>query len=301
MSRFQSDEVGRSGSRGGARRRGPFGPFVAALALATSCASTPSEGPARQDAADSAAPAGTAAPATVGAELAELELAPDWLALSPEAFGEYVDRSASTGMAVGFTAGSRARLTEALAEPGEPAVRAAVLLAHAAAHGDRDAREALIARLERRAHAPSRSEAGGDVVAAAGLATAARDSGDGARPDAGPDAALSRRLAALALGERAHPELDVRVECARVALAGGRDEVAPFLLAVLRAETPDQALAPRDWERTTSLYWAKARAAEALNRRSQAAVEFRPDASWQDQVTAANTLEAALRAAGALR
>ncbi|MEZ6013920.1 MAG: hypothetical protein R3F49_02295 [Planctomycetota bacterium] len=228
----------------------------------------------------------------------EVRLGADWLDIGASAFEARVAALEALGPKLRFDAGSRTTLIDALAQPGVPATRAAVLLAHAAAAEDADALEALIARLERRAHAPSRSEAAGDVIAAAALEAHAADR------------KVARRLADLATGERPHPELDVRVECGRAALAGGRDEVIPFLLAVLRAETPAQALAPPDWTRTTHLYWAKARAADALNARLAGAQReaaerpeatvFRPDASWQDQMAAADALEAALRAARAL-
>ncbi len=206
----------------------------------------------------------------------------DWRALGARPFEERLAEGARTGL---FPLGSEDRraLVAALGEPvGTSATRAAVLLAHSAAAGDDEAREALLARLERRGIAPSRSEAAGDVVAAAALA-----------PHAQATRAIAERLAALASGPRPHPELDVRVECAVSALGAGRREVAPFLLAVLRAETPGQGTP--DWPRTTSLAWAKGRAGDALAAFTGIPVRVRPDASWADQLADAERFEAALR------
>ena len=102
-------------------------------------------------------------------------------------------------------------------------------------------------------------------------------------------------MASLASGESPHPDLAVRVECASVALAAGRREVVPFLLAILRAETPDQAKSPRTWERVTTLAWVKTRAADALARAGGLEMQFRPDGSWAHQMEEADRLEAALR------
>jgi len=206
---------------------------------------------------------------------------PDWLALGPRSFEERVEALAAQPKPWLLARQGLTQLVEALGQPGLPATRAAVLLAHAAAAGDEAAREALLTRLERRAYAPSRSEAAGDIVAAAAL---------GAHTGA---AKVAARLAELVTGPRPHPELDVRVECAAAVLGAQRDEVVPFLLAVLRAETPAQGAL--DWPRTTSLAWAKLRAADALAVRAGQAHEFRPDASWQDQMDAADSIEAALR------
>jgi hypothetical protein len=219
----------------------------------------------------------------------EIVLPSDWRVRSPRAFADYVAAFTAALGEAPVAPSAHEDLNEALGEPGTPATRAAVLLGHLVAHGDEVARDALIARLERRAVAPSRSEAAGDVVAAAALGVAP------------PPADLARRLAALAQGERPHPELDVRVECAMTALTARRDDVVPFLLAVLRAETPDQSRSPITWQRVTTLAWPKSRAADALaTRAGMAKHDFRADASWQDQMSAANALEEALRGAGAL-
>jgi len=213
----------------------------------------------------------------------------DWRVLGPGVFAERLgDASRAAGRPDSgalFPLGpdDRRTLVAALEDPvGTDATRAAVLLAHSAAHGDAAARAALAARLERRAIAPSRSEAGADVVAAAALA-----------PHAVRDKQLAARLVALAAGERPHPELDVRVECASAALGAGRREVVPFLLAVLRAETPAQGAL--DWPRTTSLAWAKGRAGDALAAHAGLSLTVRPDASWADQLADVARIEAALR------
>jgi len=211
-----------------------------------------------------------------------------WRELSPRAFTERTLAFGTAVRATPLTRAGRDELVQGLTEPGTSATRAAVLLAHAAAGGDGSAREALLVRLERRAHAPSRSEAAGDVVAAAALGDHAGTSG------------VASRLIDLCQGARPHPELDVRVECAVAALRAERDEVIPFLLGVLRAETPAES-PDRDWPRVTTLAWPKMRAADALARRAGGSHTFRADASWADQMAAANALKTALRAAGAVR
>jgi hypothetical protein len=220
---------------------------------------------------------------------------PDWLELGPRAFEERVEELAAREKPWRLSVSGLQQLVDALGQPGVPATRAAVLLAHAAAAAaaadedevDPGPREALLTRLERRAYAPSRSESAGDVIAAAALA---------AHTDEGK---VSARLADLATGKRPHPELDVRVECACAALHGQRDEVVPFLLSVLRAETPAQGTI--DWQRVTTLAWPKLRAADALAARAGQAHDYHPDASWQDQIDAAGRIEAALREAGVRR
>jgi hypothetical protein len=114
------------------------------------------------------------------------------------------------------------------------------------------------------------------------------------------DAELRARVVKLAEGASPHPDLEVRVECARVALGAGSDEVVPFLLRVLRVMTPDEALDPPDWQPVTTLYWAKHRAAQALSLRAAVTIEFLPDASYEDQASQAARLEQALVACGAL-
>jgi hypothetical protein len=98
----------------------------------------------------------------------------------------------------------------------------------------------------------------------------------------------------LVEGKRPHPDLEVRVECARVLLLAGNGAVIPFLFRVLRVQTPDQELDPPDWEPNTTLYWVKFRAAEVLSARAGVPMSFRPDASFEDQAKLARGLAEAL-------
>lgn len=200
--------------------------------------------------------------------------------------------------AVGFPAHAREVLAQgvgqvevsewaaALTGSPERAERAAVLLG--AASSDMsvdeefrdDASAALLARLESRVPAGSRYAIGSDIVAARALDRRART-----------DVDIARALIELAVGDAPHPDLAVRVECGAVALGAGHSErVVPFLLAVLRAETPDQVKSPRTWERITTLAWVKTRASMALSEAAGTEVRYRPDGSWAHQVAEANRL-----------
>lgn len=164
------------------------------------------------------------------------------------------------------------------------AVRAAVLLARS---GDPRAIDVVLARLEQRWMGPGRASDAGDVVAAAGLA--------GFPATELLSRAAPARLVELATGPAAHPDLEVRVEVAALALALGRDEPIPFLLSVLRAGT-----APEPWpdfERKPTLAWSKFRAAAALSARAGVPVRFNPEGSFAEQRAEAQRL-AQLLAAG---
>ncbi len=173
---------------------------------------------------------------------------------------------------------------EAGEDPGPRAVRAAVLLARSR---DPGALEVLLARLELRVLSPARAADAGDVVAAA--AVPRFEARDRAR------ARAAERLAALSHGAGAHPDLEVRVEIAASALALGRDEPIPFLLAVLRAGTADEPWP--DFERKQTLAWSKTRAAAALAARAGTDARFEADGSFSDQRAEAARLEALLGAA----
>lgn len=199
------------------------------------------------------------------------ELPAAWDSSPASAFEEQVARLAAAPVRWS-DAGLRA-LTAALDDPGPRATRAAVLLGQ---DPGPPSTEALIARLERRQDHAVRALDAGDIVAAAALTARG----------------VEERLVALAVGDAPHPDLEIRVECARAALHAGREEVVPFLLTVLRALTPAEREHPADWERTTTLMWAKSRAAEALCARLGIPCEVRPDGSWEDQVAEADRLEA---------
>ncbi|MEM1449776.1 MAG: hypothetical protein AAF957_02360 [Planctomycetota bacterium] len=198
--------------------------------------------------------------------------------------------AAAEALAGGMDGEAVQRLAADLDGEHRTATRAAVLLGAALADpsidaGVRDeAALALRARLESRRSGGQRHEIAADVVAARALDARAIET-----------APLAASMASLASGESPHPDLAVRVECASVALAAGRREVVPFLLAILRAETPDQAKSPRTWERVTTLAWVKTRAADALARAGGLEMQFRPDGSWAHQMEEADRLEAALR------
>jgi len=199
------------------------------------------------------------------------ELPAAWDTAPASAFEEQVAHLAAGR--VRWSDAGLADLAAALEDPGTRATRAAVLLGHDPGAA---ATQALLTRLEQRRDHPVRALDAGDIVAAAAL------TGRG----------VEARLVALAVGDAPHPDLEVRVECARAALHAGREEVVPFLLTVLRALTPAEREHPGDWERTTTLMWAKSRAAEALCARLGIECEVRPDGSWVDQMAEADRLEA---------
>ena len=200
----------------------------------------------------------------------ELELPADWREVPPWTFARRVGELPEGG--VTWSAAERAELAQALGEVGPNATRAAVLLAR---DESPEVTRLLLDRLLQHAPAPERALEGGDLVIAAALA------GRG----------VEEQLIALASGPSPHPDLEVRVECARSALAAGREEVVPFLLTVLRALTPAERDHPADWPRMTTMMWPKSRAAEALSARLGIPCTFRPDGSWADQMAEADRLE----------
>ena len=198
------------------------------------------------------------------AQLVERSVARDWRRVDPETFAARLDAELPSQPAFRFAADAREELAAALDEQSADSVRAAVQLSRSSARADLDA---LLARLERRVPAPSRARDAGDVVAAAAL------DGHG----------YERRLERLAIGNDAHPDLEVRVECAVVALAAGRTSVVPFLLRVLRAGTPMEPDDPPGWEPKPHMTWSKTRAAAALSARAGVPVQFRADGSYAHQ------------------
>ncbi|MCB9915429.1 MAG: hypothetical protein H6828_09805 [Planctomycetes bacterium] len=178
-----------------------------------------------------------------------------------------------------WSAPDRATLVAALAAQDLRSVRAAVLLAH----GGDASREQLLQRLEARVRGPLRESDAADMIAATALGVMG-----------GADTAA--RLAALGAGPAPHPDLEVRVECAAVALDAGRDDGIDFLLRVLTADTPAEREHPIDWVPEDRLAWAKYRAAGALARRAGVPDTFRPDGSFEHQVRTAEALRALLPA-----
>ncbi len=170
-------------------------------------------------------------------------------------------------------------LSRALADGGERAVRAAILLAQS---HDPAAQEALLASLERRVDREAAADPTGDacdVVAAVALRS--------------PDPAVrecAARLEALGSGAKPHPDLDVRVECAVAALTLGRTRTIPFLVRILREGTATQA-ARVDWKRGGDVTFAQACAAAALAERAGVDGQFRPDGSVAARSAEADRLE----------
>jgi len=205
------------------------------------------------------------------------DLPTDWSDSSTLRFESLVQGLQKRTEVWSWSSANLGKLSAGLDDAGEVALRAAVLLGQSDAG---NARRTLIHRLERRIPSPSRAYDAGDVVAAAALGRACPS-----------DAALAERLAQLASGPIPHPDLEVRVECARAALGAGVDSVVPFLLRVLRAGTPAEKDDPGDWEPSIHLTWSKHRAAEALSLRAGVPCEFRPDGSWQHQMDEAARLE----------
>lgn len=205
----------------------------------------------------------------------------------------------------------RERLTDLLRvlldEHPERSTRACVLLG--AIHAEESlpastrgaSQDALVFGLTQRRDMGERWKISADVVAARAL-----DVGLGSPEER---AALGKQLTELAHGGSPHPHLAVRVECAASALKlkaqtalnadlpskGQATETTAFLLAVLRAETPDQVKSPRTWPRITTLAWVKTRAAEALALWTATDNRFRPDGSWAHQVAEAARFESLLR------
>ena len=203
-------------------------------------------------------------------------LSENWASMPPIEFESEITILQSQARPIYWSTTDRRQLTAALAGQDATAVRAAVLLAHGSGKAST---EALLTRLEQRTSAPTRARDGGELVAAAA-------------PALHPGRArVAERLTGLSVGPTPHPDLEIRVECACSALQLGREEVVPFLIRVLRALTPAELEDPGDWERTTTVAWAKTRASQALSRALEAPVEFRPDGSWEHQMEAAARFE----------
>ncbi len=227
-------------------------------------------------------PAADGRTATDVAPVAAVAPPSDWKTSSTTAFGADLDAWSAALPAAGapFEEAALSELSDALARADDVAARAAVLLAWSRSEASDDA---LLTRLEARLEAPGRGRKAVDVIAAAAL------------EGRGTARGLPARLSALASGASAHPDLVVRVECARSALAAGRTEVTDFLLRVLRTGTPTELDHPGDWPPIATVAWPKSRAAEALSRHLGVDCQFRPDASFEDQETETRRLEALLR------
>lgn len=174
---------------------------------------------------------------------------------------------------------SLTELTQALAGPPPLAVRAAVLLGRS---GDPAALEALLVRLEQRVLGPQRISDAGDAVAASALSAW------------GSDPARLRRLVALAVGPSPHPDLEVRVECARTAVRLGSDAPVPYLVRTLLIGTPAWRRGGGSWPPPPNTAWARERAAEVLAWRAGVAPRYSADASFADREAETERLALAL-------
>ncbi|TAJ17863.1 MAG: hypothetical protein EPO68_08765 [Planctomycetota bacterium] len=236
---------------------------------------------------------GCTAPATRHAfrpgDAVSAEAVAHWDRIEPSAFAELALATfPDAGAPRELEAPLLAELSSALDGFDARAMRAAVLLGRSRSAA---ALEQLIARLELRAVGPDVGSDAADVTAAQALA----------RLDLAQRPALLERLLALAVGPLAHPDLEVRTECARACVLHGRDEPIPFLLLVLRIDTWIGATDARDFQVSQQTAWARHRAAEALATRARVAKTYHPDGSVERRQVEALKLEEALRAAGALR
>ncbi len=242
-------------------------PTLLVLALACACSSTSAPAP------TSSAPERQ----SFSAPLEPLELFEGWATCSAWSFEQRV-AELSLGS---WPSAALAELEAALAPQTITSVRAAVLLAH----GGEASRQVLLTRLEQRALGALRESDAGDLVAASAL-------------ERWNDADTHARLYALAVGPEPHPDLEVRVECGRVALleAHGVElaKLTDFLVRVLHAGTPAELEDPIDWEPTTTLAWAKGCAAAALARRAGVPDRFQADGPFAAQIEVAGDLRTRL-------
>ena len=131
--------------------------------------------------------------------------------------------------------------------------------------------EVLLAKLEERVLSPDRGGDAADVIAAAGLA------------EFGSNLSYGTRLAQLASGETPHPDLEVRVECARSALLLRDDQPIEFLISVLLIGTDKGRESGEFWPAPLRSAWARERAAEILAWRSGLRNRYSADASIGDR------------------
>jgi hypothetical protein len=253
-------------------------PLCRLLALATLALCSASD--ARAALTQSKAPAPTPPQASV--ETGELALPPDWAALERVDFESGLELWTRGDKPLRVANADLVTLRTALSGADERAVRAALILARS-----RNVRafEALLERLEERKTIEAGKSDAADVVAAAAL------------NGASGIADLAPRLEVLSVGKRAHPELSVRVECARSALDLGRDTAITFLLDVLREGTHRAQRKP-DFKRPPwtpeGLDWIQARAADALSRRAKLPLRFRPEATLTAREAEIERLESVL-------
>ena len=205
-----------------------------------------------------------------------LTLPADLDTMSPAAFEEWVARELPEGRATPIEKPSLHALAAALDCMDLTSVRAAVILGRSLHAANASV---LIRRLEQRALGPERQSDCGDCVAAVALARFPASQ------------VYARRMLPLAVGPRPHPDLEVRVECAATALAGGYEEVIPFLLQVLRIDTWDGQKDARDFAVSPTTVWARGRAAEALSLHAGVPLTYQPDGSIEHRQREAARLQ----------
>ncbi len=216
-----------------------------------------------------------------------LALPHGWGALAPAEFEEALARWNPDGEPGRLDAEALALLARTLDQEPPRALRAVLLLAHAA---DPAADAALLARLERRVAPADYAFPAVDVTAAAALARRPSESGTAA-------AQVEQRAAVLeelAHGRRPHTMMAVRTECAASALRLGRTAAIAFLLGVLREGTPAREPRPswtRGETRTEDLAWSQWRAAEALAERAGIPSAYRPEGPANERAQVALVLE----------
>jgi len=214
-----------------------------------------------------------------------LALPEGWRTLPPLEFERWVEAALPAELSTPLDEAARGALAKALDDVAVPrdggsqdpvAVRAAVILGRSR-HPTSAA--ILIRRLERRVLGPERWSDCGDTLAAAALAR---------YPD---PRRYAQRLVPLAAGSRPHPDLEVRVECAATALHAGFTEVLPFLLMVLRIDTPAGRADLRDFAVSPTTAWPRGRAAEALSAYAGVPLTYRTDDSLAGREREAARLE----------
>lgn len=250
---------------------------ISAVLLAGACT-----GPAIERAPEPAPPSALAASVATPAVEPERELPPaaapvpaSWRTSSHAEFEAQIARAFAAEAPLRYDAASLAALAQALDEGGEASVRAALVLASAR---DETAGERLLQALERRTADETNRPM--QVVAAASFAS-------GARAPRSTD-----RLESLAIGQRPHQDLAVRVECARSVVALGRPRAISFLLDLLRRGTrlASSGTPPVD----ADVEWLQTKAAVTLSRSAGIALRYRVELPLAEREQEVQRLEALL-------
>jgi len=217
-------------------------------------------------------------PAPVQQAPVAVELPAGWASVPLEGFAALLDSSFPAGAARTLAPSAFEELSSALRADDPLALRALLVLARCS---DPLACELLLVRLERRA--PARGELGPTIDIAA--AAAVRELPESRN--------AASRLESLAYGQRPHPELEVRVECACSALRLGRVKALPFLLSILKHGTR-LAVASSSWKPIPEMGFCQRRAAEALGERAGLACHFRPLQPLEERESEIRALETQL-------